>query len=164
VRYRLSVSSAEAAARIRGAVLGEYWESRHAIRKPAAKEGFYGTTEQEKFEIFWSDGGMLLWQRQTPIGFLRGYLQQMDTGCALAVTFRIDPLIWFLAAFFGVGVLAALMIAIHETEARTFALLWIAAAAILSFIFAAIFREARSLNFKKLETLFSDCIIKKEKK
>ena len=163
MRYRLSVSSAEASARIRGAVLGEYWASRRSIREAGAKAGFYGTVERDRFQIVWSDGGIAATNRQTPAGMLHGRITDAATGCEMDVQFRLDALIWGLAIFFGIGILVASAIAITQTDGRAFALLWIAVIVILSLVFSAIFKDMKNQNFRKLEALFSDCIMEKEK-
>lgn len=163
MRFRLSISSAEAAARIRGAVLGEYWASRRAIRESGAKAGFYGTVERDRFQIVWSDGGIASTNRQTPAGMLRGTVSDAEFGCDVDAQFRLDALILGLAIFFGLGILVALAIAMHNPAGRSFALLWIAVAVILGLVFSAIFREMKNQNFRKLEALFSDCIIHQEK-
>lgn len=163
MRFRLSIPSAEAAARIRGAVLGEYWMFRRSIRESGAKAGFYGTTERNRFQIVWSDGGIASTNRQAPAGMLRGTVSDAEFGCEVDVQFRLDALVWGLAIFFGIGILVALAIAMYNPAGRSFALLWIAVAVILGLVFSAIFREMKNQNFRKLEELFSDCTIKKEK-
>ena len=162
MRYRLSVSPTEAAARIRSAVLGEYRASRRSIREAGAKAGFYGTVESNRFQIVWSDGGIAATNRQTPAGMLHGRITDADAGCEMDVQFRLDALIWGLAIFFGIGILVALAIAMYSPSARSFALIWIAVIVILSLVFSAIFKDMKNQNFRKLEALFSDCIIEKE--
>ena len=163
MRYRLSVSSAEAAARIRSTVLGEYRESRRSIREAGAKAGFYGTVESNRFQIAWSDGGLASTNRKTPAGMLHGRITDAATGCEMDVQFRLDALIWGLAIFFGIGILIALAIAITQPDGRSFALIWIAVILILSLVYSAIFKDMKNRNFRKLEALFSDCIMDKEK-
>ena len=163
MRYRLSISSEEAAARIRSAVLGEYWASQRPIRKSGAKAGFYGTAERDRFQIVWSDGGIAATNRQTPAGMLHGKITDIDAGCEMDVQFRLDVLIWGLAIFFGIGILVALAIAMFNPAGRSFALIWIAVIVILSLVFSAILKDMKNQNFRKLEALFSDCIIRKEK-
>ena len=162
MRYCLSISPTEAAARIRSAVLGEYWASRRSIREAGAKAGFYGTVERDRFQIVWSDGGIAATNRQTPAGMLCGIVSDSDAGCEMDVQFRLDALIWGLAIFFGIGILVALAIAMFNPAGRSFALLWIAVIVILSLVFSAIFKEMKNRNFRKLEALFSDCIMEKE--
>lgn len=163
MRYRLSISSAEAAQRIRGALLGEYWASQRPIRKSGAKAGFYGTVERSQFQIIWSDGGFGSTNRKTPAGMLHGTVSDAEFGCEVDVRFRLDALIWGLAIFFGLGILVALAIAAHDPAGRSFALIWFSGVLILSLVFSAFFRDLRNRNFRKLEALFSDCTIQKEK-
>ena len=163
MRYRLSISSAEAAARIRGAVLGEFWASQRPIRKSGAKAGFYGMAEHSQFQIVWSDGGIGSTNRKTPAGMLYGRISDTDKGCEMDVQYRLDALIWGLAIFFGIGILIALAIAITQHDGRSFALIWIAVILVLSLVFSAIFQEMKNQSFRKLEALFSDCIMEKEK-
>jgi len=163
VRYRLSISPAEAAARIRGAVLGEYWASQRPIRKSGAKAGFYGTAERDRFQIVWSDGGIGSTNRKTPAGMLYGRVSDADKGCEMDVQFRLDVLVWGLAIFFGIGILIAMAIAMNQPDGRSFTLIWIAVILILSLVFYAIFKDMKNQNFRKLEALFSDCIMDKEK-
>ena len=163
MRYRLSISSEEAADRIRGAVLGEYWASQRPIRKSGAKAGFYGTVERDRFQIVWTDSGIGSTNRKTPAGMLYGRITDADAGCEMDVQFRLDALIWGLAIFFGIGILVALAIAMYSPSARSFALIWIAVILILSLVFSAILKDMKNRNLRKLEALFSDCIIGKEK-
>ena len=95
-------------------------------------------------------------------GLGRG-IRDAEFGCDVDAQFRLDALVLGLAIFFGIGILVALAIAMYNPAGRSFALLWIAVAVILGLVFSAIFREMKNQNCRKLEELFSDCIIEKEK-
>ena len=163
MRYRLSISSAEAAARIRSAVLGGVRDSSRMAWKTAAKQGFYGEVSQNHFEIGWNDGFFSPHPSSLVRGMLIGTLQEGENGCTMDVRFRYGILLWLWYGLFAIGIITFFTSFLRAPTESPFELIWSVLAVLMLSGFSLVLLKKRKLSFRKLEDLFSDCTIKKEK-
>lgn len=163
MRYRLSISSAEAAARIRGAVLGRVKDSRDPVWRTAAKQGFYGEASQSHFEIGWNDGVFSPHPSSLARGMLIGTLQEDENGCTMDVRFQYGKRLWVWYGLFAIGIIVFMTSFLQTPSESLFELFWSVLAVLMLTGFSLVLREKRKLSIRKLEDLFSDCMIQKEK-
>ena len=162
MRYRLSISSAEAAARIHGVLLGGVMDSRPLVWKTAAKQGFYGEVSQNHFEIGWNDGVFSPHPNSRARGMLIGTLQEDESGCTMNIRFQYGKWLWVWYGLFAIGIIVFMTSFLQTPSESLFELFWSVLAVLMLTGFSLVLREKRKLSFRKLEALFSDCTIQKE--
>ncbi len=162
MRYRLSVSSAEATERIRSAVLGGVRDSSRMAWKTAAKQGFYGEVSQNHFEIGWNDGFFSPHPSSLVRGMLIGTLQEDENGCTMNIRFQYGKWLWVWYGLFAIGIIVFMTSFLQTPSESLFELSWSVLAVLMLTGFSLVLREKRKLSFRKLEALFSDCTIQKE--
>ena len=163
MRYRLSISSAEAVERIRGVLLGAVKDSRQPVWRTAAKQGFYGEASQNHFEIGWNDGIFSPHPRSLTRGMLIGTLQEDESGCTMDVRFRYGKWLWVWYGLFAIGIIVFMISFLQTPSESLFELFWSILAVLMLTGFSLVLREKRKLSIRKLEALFSYCIIEREK-
>lgn len=163
MRYLLSISPAEAAERVRYSLRGGFEDTYTPVWKSGTPQGFYGTVEDDSFEIGYYDGLVSPRRRNLLRPRLLGRLEETEGGCALHVSFWANPLLFVWYALFFIAIVMMLLHPDSESTGRLFQYFYAGMVVLLLTGFTAFFRSVYKRQFQELERIFTGVILQKEK-